>query len=310
MDFKKLGKVVNFKNQNQMWVTHFMAPSPVLLDPATIRVFVGGWDENKISRIWFVDVKVDDPLKIIYTSPDPILDIGKDGCFDENGVFPAHIYKFSDQKNYLYYTGFQLGHKIRHYNFGGLAISHDNNATFNRYSQVPILDRADEGLFVRAGQSLEIGENGEHLSVYSAGSSWFACEGELRPVYDVYFQKSKDGISLEKKGRQILKADLNVEHGLGRPQIIKLGLFYYVFYTRRIIQDMRYFLGAARSTDLKDWERVDHLFKNILFGEAGEFDSEMIYFPGVVKINEHKALMFYSGNYFGRDGMGVVEVTF
>jgi hypothetical protein len=310
MEFKKLGKVVNFQNQNQMWATHFMAPAPVLLDSATIRIFVGGWDQYKISRIWFVDVKIDNPLKIIHSSPNPILDIGKDGCFDENGVFPAHIYKFSDKKSYLYYTGFQLGHKIRHYNFGGLATSSDNNTTFDRYSQAPILDRADEGLFVRAGQSLEMGENGEYLSVYSAGSSWFPCEGELRPIYDVYFQQSKDGIYLENKGQQILKADLSVEHGLGRPQIIKLGKFYYVFYTRRIIKDMRYFLGAARSSDLNNWERVDHLFENISFGGPGEFDSEMVYFPGVVKVSENKAFMFYSGNYFGRDGMGVVEVTF
>ena len=56
----------------------------------------------------------------------------------------------------MYYTGFQLGHKIRHYNFGGLAISKDGGDTFKRYSQAPIMDRADEGLFVRAGQSIEL----------------------------------------------------------------------------------------------------------------------------------------------------------
>jgi hypothetical protein len=34
----------------------------------------------------------------------------------------------------------------------------------------------------------------------------------------------------------------------------------------------------------------------------------MVYFPAVVKVSETKALLFYNGNYFGRDGMGVIEL--
>lgn len=286
-----------------------MAPAPILLDAQTIRVYLGCWTEDKISRIGYVDVGVEDPTRVISVSESPVLDIGRDGCFDENGVFPAHAYTFGDGRVYLYYTGFQLGHKIRHYNFGGLAISRDNGCTFARHSEAPLLDRADEGLFVRAGQSIEKAEKGFHV-VYSAGSAWHMCQGELRPVYDVYYQKSSDGIALSRSGKKIVSCDLGVEHGLGRPQIVRLNEKYYVFYTRRIIKDMKYFLGCAWSRDGTGWTRADDAFEGVAFGEPGAFDHEMIYFPAVVKVSVNKAYLFYSGNAFGRDGMGVIELDF
>ncbi len=286
-----------------------MAPAPIRRGDRTIRVYLGAWTADKISRVGYVDVDAEDPAKILGVSEKPVLDIGRDGCFDENGVFPAHAYDLGDGRIYLYYTGFQLGHKIRHYNFGGLAISVDGGDSFTRHSEAPLLDRADEGLFVRAGQSIERADGGGYHVVYSAGSSWHPCKGELRPVYDVFYQRSGDGLTLADKGRKIIACDFAVEHGLGRPQIIRLGEYFYVFYTRRIIKNMRYFMGCARSTDCVAWERVDALFDDIAFGGEGEFDSEMVYFPAAVKTSETRAWIFYSGNYYGRDGMGAIEVS-
>jgi hypothetical protein len=310
MQCGKLGFVHSAHDESEGWASHLMAPAPVRLEDGVIRVFVGGWDSSGISRIRYVDVDGANPKRVLGLSPRPVLDIGEDGCFDENGVFPAHAYRFENGRIYLYYTGFQLGHKIRHYNFGGLAVSDDNGLSFTRLSKAPLLDRADEGLFVRAGQSIESDGSGGYHVAYSAGSSWFPCNGKMRPVYDVFYQHSPDGIALSREGRKIIECDIAVEHGLGRPQIIRLGEFFYVFYTRRIIEGMRYFLGCSRSKDCVSWERYDDLFKPDLFGKQGEFDSEMVYFPAVLKTGPDKAFLFYSGNYYGRDGMGVMELAF
>lgn len=304
----KIGFVFKPEGNLPWWRSHTMAPAPIMLGEGIVRVYMGCWTDDKISRIGYVDVRADRPTEVIGVSNNPVLEIGRDGCFDENGVFPAHAYRFDDGRVYLYYTGFQLGHKIRHYNFGGLAISEDGGQTFRRHSEAPIMDRADEGLFVRAGQSIERADDGGFHVIYSAGSSWHMCQGELRPVYDVFHQKSPDGIELNKVGRKIVSCNLQVEHGLGRPQIIRLGDAYYAFYTRRIIENMRYFIGCARSTDGENWERIDHVFDDIAYGAPGDFDAEMIYFPAVVKVSDTRALLFYSGNYFGRDGMGVMEL--
>jgi hypothetical protein len=305
----KIGHIFSPSGDSSWWKSHAMAPTAIILGNK-IRVFLGGWDASKISRITYVDLDIAKPTNILNISDKFVLDIGDDGCFDENGVFPAHAYKLNSKTIYLYYTGFQLGSKIRHYNFGGLAISNDGGENFKRLTRAPILDRQEEGLFVRAGQSIYPDQKNGFHSVYSAGSSWFECGNEQRPVYDIFYQKTEDGIVMQDKGFKIIETDFNYEHGLGRPQIIKFSDWYYCFYTRRIIKDMKYFLGAARSKNLLDWERVDDVFDELNFGNEGEFDSDMIYFPSILKISETRGLIFYSGNYFGKGGLGLFEMEF
>ncbi len=310
MRAKKIGFIFQSQANTDWWLSHAMAPAPIIYNKDILRIYIGCWSDKRISRIGYIDVDKTDPKNIIDTSSKYILDIGEDGCFDENGVFPAHAFNFGNGKVHLYYTGFQLGHKIRHYNFGGLAISKDGGDTFKRYSQSPVLDRADEGLYVRAGQSIEKSDNDKYHCVYSGGSNWYKCNGKSRPVYDIYYQLSDDGINISQYGTKILTANMTTEHALGRPQIIKLGSYYYIFYTRRIIKDMNYYFGVVRSKDCKVWQNLDDHFDNIKFGNKGEFDSEMIYFPGVVKLSPTRALMFYSGNNFGEGGLGAIELTF
>ena len=311
MKVNKIGFIFKPEVSKNWWKSHAMAPAPILYDDNTIRIYMGCWSSKKISRIGYIDVDINNPKQIKKISDNFILDIGRDGCFDENGVFPGHAFNFGNGKIHLYYTGFQLGQKVRHYNFGGLAISEDGGDTFIRYSEAPIMDRSDEGLFVRAGQSIEksCDAAGFHVA-YSAGSSWHMCNDELRPVYDVFHQFSKDGIELKTRGTKIVACNLDIEHGLGRPQIIKLGEYFYIFYTRRIIKDMKYFIGAARSKDCQKWERVDNLFDDVKYGGTGEFDFEMIYFPAAIRTSAHTALIFYSGNYFGAGGLGAIQVNF
>jgi sucrose-6-phosphate hydrolase SacC (GH32 family) len=274
-----------------------MAPAPVLIGNDVIRIYVGGWDESGISRIWYIDVAANNPDRVLRISDRPVLDLGVAGAFDDNGVFPGHAYKH-EGKYYLYYTGFQVGHRVRYFNFGGLAVS-DNGEHFERASQAPVLDRADEGLTVRAGQSI-IWDRDKFKSCYSAGSSWLHVGGETRPIYDVYCQESSSVADWGKKGRKIVECDLAVEHGLGRPQLVKVQDKYYVFYTRRTL-DMRYHMGAAISTDCVSWKRIDDQV-SVQHTHKG-FDDEMVYFPAVVE-NKGRLGLFYSGNAFGGGGLG------
>lgn len=303
MKWEKIGLVFKAEDISESWRSHCMAPAPVIVDGKFIRIFLGGWDSRGISRIYFIDVDLDDPQKILRIQKHPILDIGKPGMFDDNGVFPGHI--FHHKKRYfLYYTGFQLSDKVRYFNFGGAAISEDGK-NFARISEAPILDRSDEGLYVRAGQSV-IYSDGIYHACYSSGNKWREVEGQQRPIYDVYYQSSTNPLDWSKTGRKIIECDSVMEHGLGRPQIVRLGEWYYVFYTRRIISSMKYHWGYSRSKDCVHWERLDDL-SSVPHGRSG-FDSEMVYFPAVVVTHE-KLLLFYSGNGFGREGMGCAVGT-
>ena len=133
MNCKKIGQIYKHQDPNNWWFSHTMAPTAILINKNTIRIFIGCWDENKISRIGYIDVCSKNPLKIKNISKKPVLDIGFNGLFDENGVFPGHANIFNN-KVFLYYTGFQLGYKVRHYNFGGLAISKNSSEHFSKVS--------------------------------------------------------------------------------------------------------------------------------------------------------------------------------
>ncbi len=301
LKLKKIGLLFNPKNTSKSWVTHAMAPTSFVQDDI-IRVFVGGWDESGISRIYEINLNKLKPTEIINIKKEPILDIGFKGCFDENGVFPGHI-SIDEDKIYLSYTGFQLGHKIPHYNFSGLLKLINN--IFIKTSNSPLLDRHDEGLYVRAGHSF-IKEGPFYHSVYSSGSTFEMVGGKLRPNYNVFYKKTS---SLEKSdfasaGKKIIEFDQD-EHGLGRPQIFKLNNIYFVIYTVRT-KDMNYSIGISYSKNLKDWTR--YYWDIEQFKTLNEFDSEMIYFPFFQQIGDNWGYIFYSGNEFGKFGLGAIKL--
>ena len=306
-DYKwvKKGFIYKPQDETEWWHRNAQAPTPILYDEDTIRIYVGAWDKNIISRISFIDVDANNPSTVKKVSKEIILDIGKDGCFDDNGVFPAHVYKLDTKRVYLYYTGFQKLDKIAFSNFSGLAISNDGGNTFKRVSQAPVIDRADEGLYTRAGLST-IYEDGIFKCCYSVGSGWYYIAGKERPIYDVNYIESEDGIHFKNQGVKAISVDLSVEHGLGRPQIVKLFGDTYCFYTRRTL-DFKYFIGVSKQKENKEWERIDDWLNTIEHGKPGEFDEEMIYFPSVLDTGKH-VFLFYTGNGYGKDGIGFAEL--
>lgn len=302
--WQKKGKVFKPEHEAPWWSSNAMAPAPVMYGNDTIRVYVGAWDENGISRIGYIDVDADDPLKVRNISRECVVDIGRDGCFDDNGVLPGHAFKHPDGRVFLYYTGFQQLHKIAFSNFSGLAVSTDGGDTFRKVSEAPVMDRADEGLYTRAGVSA-IYEDGRFKCCYSVGSGWYTIAGKERPVYEVNYIESADGIHFGAKGESAVRVDLSREHGLGRPQIVSLRGETFVFYTRRTL-DFKYSMGCARFSN-GTWERCDEWLSSVRHGAPGEFDSEMVYFPAVIDTGR-KIFLFYVGNGYGKEGFGCAEL--
>ncbi len=305
-DFKFVKKGFIFKKSEGegWWQSHSMAPTAIIWN-GVIRVYFGGWDDGPVSRITYMDLDPNDPSNVLAVHDSPVLDIGEDGMFDDNGVFPGHA-SVIDGRVHLYYTGFQKGHKVAHYNFGGLAVSSDGE-NFERVSKAPILDRKDEGLLVRAGQSVI--KNGDiYKTVYSIGSSFTFVGGKDRPTYDIAYQESLSHSDFSSVGTKILSCDYEVEHGLGRPQIIEIKNQLFVFYTRRLL-DMKYFIGCAAIDGLGNWVKNEDIFSEVTHSKDG-FDSEMIYFPSVVFVPDSgRYFLFYNGNGFGKDGIGYLELS-
>src|SRR6516164_2647295 len=176
MEWLRRAHIFKADGERPWWSHGALAPSPILLSPDRIRVFVGAMDRAGISRIAYVDVQADDPSRILAISEQPVLDLGRPGTFDDNGVFPASACRIGG-RIFLYYTGFQLVDKIRYTMFGGLAIGDAHGESF------------------RPGPSI-LPFDGTYLAAYSAGSAWEdpGEGGKSRPTYRLFVSTSPDGI--------------------------------------------------------------------------------------------------------------------
>ena len=286
------------------WARHSaLTPTPVLMPGGFIRVFAGFRDEKGVSRIGFADVDVDDPLKVLHISEEPALDVGRPGMFDDNGVILGDVILLDTNVLRMYYVGFQVTEKIKFLAFSGVAESSDGGTTFTRLSEVPVMDRSDEGIFIRAIHSVRI-EGGIFKVWYAAGSRFDQIDGLDFPNYTIYYSESTDGLAFPKTGRLCFE-HIGDEYRIGRPRVYRRGNTYQMFYTvgtRR----KTYLPGYAESDDGVVWRRMDD---RVGIGPSSEgWDSLALSYPAVLD-TQKKTYLFYNGNNMGMTGFGVAELA-
>jgi hypothetical protein len=278
-----------------------LTPTPLLLDDETIRVYAGFRDEIGVSRIGFVDVDANSPNIVKQVSSNPVLDIGINGAFDDNGVILGDVVRVGCEIR-MYYVGFQLVSKVKFLAFSGLAISKDGGNTFERHSRAPILDRANDSLFVRAIHSvLKIGDY-FHIW-YASGNGWEAINGSPYPRYRIRHAISADGINILAEGPVCVDVE-GLEYRIGRPRVFQLNDKFFMHYTRGTT-DGEYFAGLAESSDGERWTRIDSEL-GITLADYG-WDSRHLCYPALVSVKD-KIYMFYNGNDMGRSGFGYAEM--
>ena len=91
MKWEKKGQLF-IPNAQYDWVkTHGMLPVIDHIKNDLFRVYFSGRDEANISRIGFIEIDLKNPTKTLYLSEKPLIDIGKLGSYDDNGVSPTCI---------------------------------------------------------------------------------------------------------------------------------------------------------------------------------------------------------------------------
>jgi hypothetical protein len=302
MRWKKLGLVYGPDGSMPWAMSHAMIPTPVRMNDSVIRVYVTFCDANGIGRPGYVDVAAHDPCKVLDVSQHPLLQLGKPGTFDENGLLACAVTDLGAGRMYMYYVGFELGTKIRYRLLTGLATSEDGGNTFSRYSPTPVLERSATEIYFRCGPYCLHGPQRYRLW-YVAGSEWIALDGKSMPVYDIRYAESSDGIHWPDKGEVQIAITGPDEHGFGRPCVIpKPGGGYRMFYSVRRRSLGAYRLGYAESADGHAWQRMDD--KLNLDVTAGSFDSDAIMYAAPIMV-DNRLYVFYNGNGFGRDGFAV-----
>ncbi|MCY6356043.1 hypothetical protein [Clostridium sp. ZS2-4] len=302
MKWVKKGLVFNPKNKILWAKNSALTPTPILISKNIIRVYAGFRDEFGVSRIGYVDLNADNPSEIINISKKPVLDIGKLGAFDDNGMILGDVV-YNRNKIYMYYVGFQLVQKVKFLAYTGLAISENNGETFYRYSEAPILDRCDDELYIRSIHSV-IYDNGIWKAWGGIGNGWQIIDGKPYPKYNIRYYESVDGIIFKGKGKVCIDTK-GEEYRIGRPRVIKEGNRYRMFYTYGTL-NKDYISGYAESNDGINWIRKDNEI-GIGLSSSG-WDCKHFAYPAILKYNE-RTYMFYNGNDFGKDGFGYAELV-
>jgi predicted GH43/DUF377 family glycosyl hydrolase len=302
MKWRKMGLIYG-PDGRLPWAKKFaFPPVPYFLNHTVIRMYVAFCDEQMVGRIGYVDLLADDPAEVLRVSEQPVLDIGGPGAFDENGILPTCIVEV-DNKLYLYYVGYQLGMKVRYYQFEGLAISTDGGESFTRAQRVPVTDRSDQELLNRTSAFVR-----RHAGIfqmwYVAGSEWTVINDKPMPMYNIRYLESADGIKWPDEGRVCIDYERDGEYGFGRPFVIEDGERSLMFYSSRT-RSKNYRIGYAESTDGQTWTRKDDDIGIDVSAEG--WDSQMMAYASVVK-HKDKVYMFYNGNNYGETGFGYAEL--
>ena len=285
------------------WMRHSaLTPTPHRLDDELIRVYAGFRDADGVSRIGYVDVRADDPSTIERVSSHPVLDIGRDGCFDDHGVILGDVADTADGL-YMFYVGFQRVAKAKFLAFTGLALSRDGGNRFDRVQDTPILDRAPGRSTIGAVHSV-IREGDRWRMWYAAGDDWEIIDGRPFPRYHIRYAETNDPCALPREDSACL-LPRGSEYRIGRPRVYRRDGRYVMYFTRGNTTG-EYFPGVAYSDDGVHWERDDAAL-GISLSEVG-WDSRVICYPALIRQRD-KLLMFYNGNDMGVDGFGVAEAS-
>jgi hypothetical protein len=304
MKWLKKGLVYNAHEYQLDWAQHSaLTPTPFLIAENIIRVYFAARDTLGISRIRFVDLNANNPSEILFVSPIPALDIGKPGAFDDNGVILGDVIPVKE-KLYMFYVGFQLVEKVKFLAFSGLAISHDDGKTFVRTSDAPILDRSNEGIYIRAIHTV-LFENGTWRIWYAAGNEWTYISDTPYPNYYIKYLQTTDIYNLPKAGISCIQQQ-NTEYRIGRPRVYKTNQDYHLYYTKGAL-DSSYLPGYATSGDGINWKRFDDSVG--ISPSTQGWDSETLCYPSLIKVPSGKTYMFYNGNAMGKDGFGYAELA-
>jgi hypothetical protein len=297
MRWRKLG-LVYVPTGRRAWARQYAhLPTPVVLEPGRIRVYFAGLDAEKYGRVGHVDVDANDPTRVLAESPEPVLDLGSPGTFDDSGVNPSCVLRAGDSWR-MYYIGWQRSRRVPYLLFAGLAKSADGEG-FERVRRAPVLDRTDAEPFLRSATSV-LPTDGGYRAWYVSATGWTKVNGEPYPRYVVRTADSADGFHWSAGGPVCIDLDGD-EFGIGRPWVVRDPERFRMWYSVRS-HARPYRIGYAESADGLRWRRMDD--RAGIAASGSGWDSDMVCYAAVIDANDRR-LMFYNGNRHGATGFGV-----
>lgn len=299
MRWEKLG-LVCIPDGTLLWQrSHAALPTKLHLGGAEYRIYFTSRDAANRTYVGFFDVDLDNPSRLKDRTANPILSPGRWGMFDDHGVQACSVARADSGDLFLYYLGWNpsLTRPI-FYTSIGLAISKDGGETFERYSEAPIMQRSRFDPWMVSGGTV-IRTQSSWLMFYLSGFRFEFIDDTAVSYYDVKIARSNDGIDWIRQGEVALGLSEG-ETNISRMTIVENSGHYRAWFP---VKSRRhgYRCGYAESTNGEEWIRMEG--RGLGVSESG-WDSKSI---DKMEVIAHRGayFMYYNGNDFGRDGIGL-----
>ena len=307
-NWKKHSLVFSADGQQPWMLSHAQVPTPYSTRQGRLRLYFGTRDAKSRTLTTFLEVDPESPDEVLYLHDQPVLPLGKLGCFDDAGVMPSCILSVGEEV-YLYYAGWNTSTTVPYRISIGLAISRDDGVSFERAFEGPILDRTATEPYL-CSTPFVMRDAGIWRMWYLSVTAWQELDGRPEPSYLIRYSESTNGIDWLRPGT-IAVNYRHPEEALARPWVVKDVDRYRMWFSKRSIRGYRhdreksYRIGYAESVEGIDWERMDDV-ASIDVSSVG-WDSEMLAYPSIIDLDCRRC-MFYNGNGFGTSGFGFAEM--
>jgi hypothetical protein len=302
MAWKQLGAVFKPDGGFEWSRTHAQAPAAILMGDR-IRVYYGTRNAENRSRTSFIELDRTDPTRLLYVHDQPVMDFGKPGTHDEDGVIGSQVIALGGEMR-LYYGGVSRGGHVPYRMSVGLARSLDGGLTFERVFEGPVVDRTPDEPYMTMAPNILI-EDGLWTMWYGSGTGWVEIDGKFEPTYQIHVAYSDDGLRWRQTGHPCIPKLHELEANT-RPSVLRTADGYEMWFSYRNSREYRdgagsYRIGYATSVDGRDWTRQSD--PEGLQPTGGGWNAATMSYPSVIVVDGRK-VMFHNGDGFGATGIG------
>ncbi len=287
--------------------SHAQAPSALLMDDR-IRVYYGTRNDENRSRSSFFEVDRTNPTRLLYVHDRPVLDLGRPGTHDEDGVIASQIVVVGDEMR-MYYGGVSRGGHVSYRMSVGLARSLDGGLTFERIFEGPVVDRTPHEAYMTMAPNILL-IDGVWTMWYGSGTGWVEIDGKFEPTYQIKLAYSDDGITWRQTNHTCIPT-LDPLEANTRPSVLETAQGFEMWFSYRNSHNYRdgagsYRIGYATSADGRTWVRQPDPQGLAPTGEG--WNSLTMSYPSVV-VADGRKIMFHNGDGFGKSGVGCAVLT-
>jgi hypothetical protein len=293
--WRRLGRLTLDTSHAPWAATHAALAVVEPLEDTQFTIYVSVRDDAGRSRIGKTILTMHPDAALSPLDPEPVLDLGALGAFDDSGVTSSCIVT-SAHRRLLYYTGWSRGVTVPFYLAAGIAVS-EGGEPFRRISAAPLFDRTPVDPLLTASPFVLVDRDRLRMWYVSA-TEWRSTPDGPRHSYHIRYAESSDGIEWRREGRVCIDYETPEEHAFSRPCVVRDPDLYRMWYA---VRGARYRIGYAESRDGLAWKRRDELG---LSAGAADWEGSMVEYPFVFDWRGQR-YMLYNGDGYGRTGLGL-----